>query len=272
MKYLFFLLAVVVLPVQCLLAQWPVLQTNTPETSGRGQLQAALGVEYLSKHQVPSAAIPRALLRTFVASAHIGVSRNVNLDLDWKGGLLATLQNGERGFDWGDLSVATRISILSERSWLPAMGIRTAVKLPNTSYAPYGLGNDETDYQLHILFGKHVGPVHTWWNVGLGIIGDPVNAGRQNDVYQLRLAALVPIGASTQVFSEILGMTGYIRDDDKLVQRFGMFQKFGELSLGFYSSFRIVGNERDFASAFDLSENWSIGISFRSAFTVDIFD
>ena len=272
MKCLFFVVVAFLFSVSPVFAQWPVLHTNSPETSGRGNLYTAIGVEYLAKHQASSGPIPRDLLRTFVASAHVGVSENVNLDLDWKGGLLTTLQNGSRGYDWGDLSVATRIYILAERSWLPSMGIRTAVKLPNTSYAPYGLGNDETDYNLQLLFGKKVGHINTWLNVGLGIIGDPVNAGRQNDVYQLQFAAFVPIGESTKVFSEILGMTGYLRDDDKLVQRFGVMQTFGDLTFGMYSSFRIGGNERDFGAAFDLSEHWSIGISFQRAFTVDVFD
>ena len=68
----------------------------------------------------------------------------------------------------------------------PSFGIRLATKLPIAGNES-GLGLDTMDFSLVGLFGKTVQSVRVVGNFGLGILSDPIEGDRQNDVITLRL-------------------------------------------------------------------------------------
>lgn len=265
----FWIFVLLVLPLCHALGQRPALLTEHAGTIGKGRLGAGVGFEFLTKHQSAESTLPRSLLRVFLVSIHHSVAENVNFDLDWRGGLLATLGNGERNFDWGDLTVSTKITFVPERNGIPSFGLRTAVKLPNTTYLPHRLGSDQMDYHAHLLISKSFPDVEMRLNIGFSILGDPQHAGSQDDVYSVSAAALVPVDESTRLFAEFVGLTGYRDDDDKLVSRFGALVDLGPLEWNLYGSLRIAGNNRDFGTAFEHSESWGIGIILKKMFDVN---
>jgi hypothetical protein len=252
--------------------QHPIIHTESALTLGRGKAQAGAGIEYLRKNIPPPPDFPQSVLRVFVIGWHQGVSENVNFDLDWLGGLSATFQNGTQQFDWGDLTVSTKITFFREKNDLPSVGVRTAVKLPNTSYVPSRLGSNEMDFHSFLLLTKSFGDIEARFNFRFSIVGHPEVAGVQDDVYGFEAALFAPLLENFKVFAELHGFTGYQDHNSKLLGRFGGFLQDDNYLYGIYGSLRAAGDNQDFANSFDASENWSIGIAIVRSLSLSIFD
>ena len=248
------------LPFVNVYAQRPVIFTESATALGKNRLEAGIGVEYFSKNDESLFGLPTSEVRLGVLALRFGVADNVDFDLEWRDRLLAELQSGENVADWGDLSVATKINIRKERAGIPAIGIKSAVKLPNASYLPYGLGSDQTDYFFHILLTKQIIDVEMRMTIGLGILGNPRATGSQDDIYILGMASIIPLLSSSRLFVELYGFTGSLEDDDKLLARFGVSFKQFDLWWSLFGSARLAGNERDFGTAFEASEDWGVGL------------
>ena len=248
------------------LAQRPVLLTESAVTTPKYQVDFFLSSEYLRKQQTSSPTTPLIMARVGMIGWHQGISENVNLDIDWRGYLFATLRNGSKVNDWGDATIATRIQFNSEKVFTPAFGLRTAVKLPNTKYLPYGLGSNQTDFFAHLLMTKHLGVVETRLNVGLGIIGDPKNPGAQDDLSMASGALIVSATSWLTWFAEGYGFMGYLDDDDKLVARSGCTVILPGFEVNLFGSYGVLGSHVDVAGAFESSERWSAGLALKVSF------
>ncbi|MBI4547986.1 MAG: transporter [Ignavibacteriae bacterium] len=253
------IIALLFLPFRNVYSQRPVILTENAATLGFNQLEAGIGVEYFSKSDESLIELPTSEVRLGVCALRFGVAENVNFDLEWRGRLLAEMQSGESAADWGDLTVATKITILRERTNTPVLGLRSAVKLPNTSYRPYKLGSDQTDYFFHILLTKQIINIETRMNIGFGIVGNPRATASQDDIYILSGASIIPFLTNSRLFVELYGFTGSFEDDDKLLGRFGVTLHQFNLSWNIFGSVRLSGNNKDFGAAFEASEDWSIG-------------
>ncbi|MGH2568435.1 MAG: hypothetical protein ACRDGA_08865 [Bacteroidota bacterium] len=251
------------------LAQRPVLLTESVFTSGAHKVDLYVGAEYFKKSTATFPNTAESLTRLAMVGWHQGVAENVNIDLDWRGYLFATLGNGTRVNDWGDLTISTRVRIVNEKMNVPAIGFRTSVKLPNTKFIPHGLGSNQTDYYGHLLLAKHLGTVETRVNAGFGIVGDPKNIGSQDDVYLLATAVVVPANSWLSLFAEVYGLVGYYDDDDKLVARFGSSAYFAGFEWNLYGSARLAGSTIDIGGAFEVSESWGIGFAVKKALSLD---
>lgn len=251
-------------------AQSPILMTESATTLGKGVMHVGTGVEYHTKTVPSSENIPSSLLRVLGGSLHHGVAENVNFDLLWRGGLFAGYNDGREYFDWGDLSVWTKINFFPETQSRPAIALRTGIKLPNTRFAPARLGNNQTDYHSQVLLSRRSGSTEFRMGVGFSIVGDPYSAGSQDDLYSLQVAGTFGVGEDDVVFAEVYGRTGYHDNDDKLVGRLGYIGMTTFINWSIYGLVRMAGSYRDFASAFDCSETWSIGVFLFREFQVDL--
>ncbi len=81
-----------------------------------------------------------------------------------------------------DVTVATKIRLMSEGARRPAFGIRFATRLPNASNES-GLGLDTTDFSFGILGAKTVCGVRVVGNAGLAILSNPLIATVQDDAF-----------------------------------------------------------------------------------------
>lgn len=242
------------------------MHTESAQTLGKEKVQAGLAAEYLRKSTPPPPEFPQSLWRMFVLGWHQGVAENVNFDLDWFGGLSASFPNGSRGFDWGDLTVSTKIMFFKESEGFPAIGVRTSVKLPNSSYAETRLGSNKTDFHTYVLLSKHFDNIEARLNLRFSIVGDPQDVGVQDDVYGFNAALVAPVASGTRFFFELVAFSGYTDHNSKLLSRYGMMFDLGTYECSIYSSFRAAGDDRDFGNAFEASENWSIGFSVARTF------
>ena len=89
-------------------------------------------------------------------------------------------------------SSARRSAWSAEGERRPAFGVRFATRLPNATNES-GLGLDTTDFYASLLVAKTVQSVRLVGNIGSGILGDPTDGQRQNDVltYGVSLARAV---------------------------------------------------------------------------------
>ena len=176
-------------------AQQRPLVTEDPETIGAGRVLVEGGVDYSWDVEFPASGLQGNLLRIPLIGFSVGVSSIAELQID--GGLhnrlsitgqdpsaplagMLTVTDDTTG-DVEDIAIGTKVRIVSEGMRRPAFGFRFATRLPNANNET-GLGLDTTDFYASILVGKTVRSTRVVGNIGLGIIGDPVRADRQNDV------------------------------------------------------------------------------------------
>jgi len=199
------------------LAQQRPLVTEDPETVGAGLVLIEGGFD--AQHDIfyPVSGLEGNLLRLPTLGVSFGISSIAELQID--GGLYnrlnvtsrqpAPLSNlldftGDRTSDIEDVVVATKIRMLAENPGRPAIAVRFATRLPNASNES-GLGLDTTDFYVSALVGKTVQSIRFVGNVGLGILGDPTDGNRQNDVLTYGLSLARAVRQGVEVVGEING-------------------------------------------------------------------
>jgi hypothetical protein len=199
------------------LAQQRPLVTEDPETIGAGLVLLEGGVDQQHDVAYPASGLEGNLLRLPTLGVSFGISSIAELQID--GGLYNRLNvtsrqtaplshlldfSGDRTHDVEDITVATKIRLLSETAGRPAFGVRLATRLPNASNES-GLGLDTTDFYASVLFGKTVQSIRFVGNVGLGILGDPIDGNRQNDVLTYGASVARAVRQGLEVVGELNG-------------------------------------------------------------------
>jgi hypothetical protein len=199
------------------LAQQRPLVTEDPETIGAGLVLLEGGVDQQHDIAYPASGLEGNLLRLPTLGVSFGISSIAELQID--GGLYNRLNvtsrqtaplshlldfSGDRTHDVEDFTVATKIRLLSETPGRPAFGVRFATRLPNASNES-GLGLDTTDFYASALFGKTVQSIRFVGNVGLGILGDPIDGNRQNDVLTYGASVARAVRQGLEVVGELNG-------------------------------------------------------------------
>jgi hypothetical protein len=200
-----------------LFAQQRPLVTEDPETIGAGLVLIEGGFDQQHDVYYPASGLKGNLLRLPTLGVSFGLSSIAELQID--GGLynrlsvtsrrtapLSSLLNfsGDSTHDVEDIVVATKIRVLAETPGRPAFGVRFATRLPNASNES-GLGLDTTDFYVSATVGKTVQSIRFVGNVGLGILGDPVDGNRQNDVLTYGASFARAVRQGLEVVGEVNG-------------------------------------------------------------------
>jgi hypothetical protein len=179
---------------QSALAQQRPLLTEDPESIGSGRLLIEGGIDGAHDRQYPASGLEGNLWRAPTIGVSIGISSIAELQID--GGFYNRLRitnrqdaplsdlltvTGNSTHDVEDFVVGTKIRLLGESAKHPAFGLRVATRLPNAGNES-GLGLDTTDFFASLLAAKTVQSIRIVGNLGLGILGDPTEGHRQNDV------------------------------------------------------------------------------------------
>lgn len=198
-------------------AQQRPLVTEDPETVGAGRVLLEGGVEYSRDVVYPVSGFEGNLLRVPLVGISIGVSSIAEVQIDQASishlsitarrpapltGLVTA--TGASTTDTDDLVIGTKIRIAPEGTSRPAFGFRFATKLPNANNES-GLGLDTTDFFASILLGKTTQSVRIVGNLGVGILGDPTNGNRQNDVITYGLSFARALTNEAEVVGEANG-------------------------------------------------------------------
>ncbi len=189
-------------------AQQRPLITEDPETVGTGNVLIEAGFDSQRRVFYPASGLEGDLLRVPMVGVSLGFSSILELQLD--AGFYDRLAitsikpaplsdqleiTGDHTTDVDDVVVATKIRVVSEGPGRPSFGIRLATKLPIMTNSS-GLGLDTMDFHIIGLFGKTTRAVRVVGNLGLGILSDPIEGDRQNDVilYGLSMARALQHG------------------------------------------------------------------------------
>ena len=208
---------VVILAASAALAQQRPLVTEDPETIGAGRVLVEGGVEYSRDAVYPVSGLRGNLLRVPLVGISVGVSSIAEIQIDQASfshlnitsrrpapltGLVTA--TGSSTTDSDDLLIGAKIRIAPEGTRLPAFGFRFATKLPDANNES-GLGLDTTDFFASVLAGKTTQSVRIVGNIGFGILGDPTNGNRQNDVLTYGLSFARALTNAAEVVGEVNG-------------------------------------------------------------------
>jgi hypothetical protein len=187
-------------------AQQRPLATEDPETIGAGRVLVEGGIDFANDQTYPVSGLGGNLWRLPTVGVSAGISSIAEIQID--GGLFNHLSissrnpsaplassvtaTGSSTNDVEDFVMGTKVRLAAESSDRPAFGFRFATKLPNASNES-GLGTDTTDFYASLLVAKTIQSVRLVGNIGLGILADPTDGDRQNDVltYGFSLARAV---------------------------------------------------------------------------------
>ena len=214
------IVAIFLLQISLLHSQHRPLITERAETVPRGYALFDLGIEYLQNAVFPFSGLKGDLTRAGVLGFRVGAADNVEIQV------LGTVQHvlsiqerfdapntprleipGDSTHDVGDFSLATKVRFLKEDGKRPALAFRFGMQLPNASNEN-GLGNDETNIFGSFLLEKEFGKVRFLTNLGIVILGDPVEAGSQDDLFTYGVAALYQVHPRVSLVGDIYGRTG----------------------------------------------------------------
>jgi hypothetical protein len=228
-------------------AQQRPLLTEDPETIGAGRVLVEGGVEYDDDAVYPVSGLRGNLWRFPLIGVSVGLSSIAELQIDQ--GSFSRLSitdrsraplsdlvtaTGSSTTDADDVIIGTKIRIAAETSSRPAFGFRFATKLPNAGNES-GLGLDTTDFFATVIAGKTTQSVRIVGNVGLGILGDPTNGNRQNDVLLYGISFARAITNAAEVVGEVYGRANTRGDgplpgtESRSVVRMGLRYTYGGL-------------------------------------------
>jgi len=251
------LLALVAAPLR---AEWLApLEAETAETLGGGTAEIGFGASYFNDARYPPFT-PRGEIKwqslTAVPELAFRVAPADVVEIQASYELLALDENTVSGgkhstYGGGDARLFTKIWAVTERTWIPATGVRFGVKLPNASKSDR-LGTDETDFIIQVLGSKRFADWATHLNLGIAILGNPGFAGEssdgQDDLFTYDLAVVSPPfgappaeGWSVRGLMEVMGATGSRFDNDFTEIRGGPQVMWGGWTLYFGASGSLDG-------------------------------
>jgi len=199
------------------IAQQRPLVTEDPESIGGGRVLIEAGLDRALDQVYPVSGLRGDLWRVPTIGISVGISPIAEIQID--AGLYSRLSITERQaaplsalvtatgsstHDVEDIVIATKIRLAPETAGRPAFGFRFGTKLPNASNES-GMGTDTTDFLASLLVGKTVRSVRVVGNVGLGILADPTQGDRQNDVITYGLSIARAVTQRTEFVGEVNG-------------------------------------------------------------------
>jgi hypothetical protein len=198
-------------------AQQRPLATEDPEVIGDGRLLVEAGVETGSNVWYPLSGLRGDRFAVPVGLC-LGLGRYAELQLDtgynWLG--IDSREDAPLAFrvpaditrtsDILDVTVATKLRVLTEGRHRPSVGVRFSTRLPNASNES-GLGLDTTDFYFTILAGKTIGSFRIVGNAGIGILGNPLVATIQSDAFRGGLSVAHAVTRTVDVVGEITGQS-----------------------------------------------------------------
>jgi hypothetical protein len=199
-------------------AQQRPLITEDPETIGAGRILVEGGLDWAHDAHYPASGLQGDLLRLPTIGLSFGISSIAEFQIDGslydrlsisarnRNAPLAPLitRTGDTTSDIEDAIVATKIRIVPEGMRRPAFGLRLATKLPNASNES-GLGLDTMDFYASLLGAKTVQSIRVVANVGGGILSDPIQGNRQNDVFLYGLSFARAMTQKAELVGELNG-------------------------------------------------------------------
>jgi hypothetical protein len=197
------------------------IKTESAELLPVGRVSIELGAEFLHRARYSLSGLEGDLLRLGTMQVRFGVGEYAEFSLSGvgrdyltithrTGAILPTTFTGDSTSDFGDMILATKLKLAPEKGNLPAISFRFGVQLPNASNES-GLGNDETEFLSSVLLSKHLGRAMVSGNLGLAILGSPVQANTQADMLTYGFGIVLPVHGGLEMVGDLSGRQGPVR-------------------------------------------------------------
>jgi hypothetical protein len=198
-------------------AQQQPLTTQDPQTIGGGQILVRGEFSYARDAVFPLTGLTGNLWQLPVLGIDVGLGPIADLQLT--GGPYDELSitkratapfsdlvlvPGDSTHAVDDISIGTKIKLVSEGRVEPAMAFRFSVRLPNAKRQE-GLGQDTTDFSASLLSGKTIGVLRVLGNIGFMIMSEPTDELKQNDVLTYGAAGSLRITPRAELMGEVNG-------------------------------------------------------------------
>ena len=192
------------------------LVTEDSEPIGAGRVLIEGGIDYGHDQTYPVSGLTGNLWRIPSIGVSVGISSIAEFQIDSgidhlgitkrQAAPLSSLvtATGTTTTDVDDVVIGTKIKLVSEAESHPAFTFRFATRLPNASNES-GLGLDTFDFYPSLLVGKTVQSIRVVGNVGLGILADPTNGNRQNDVLTYGFSVARAVTTAAELVGEVNG-------------------------------------------------------------------
>jgi hypothetical protein len=216
-KYLI-IVAWFVFPAVLVQAQQRPLRTDVTDPVGLGRIRVDFGLEFLQGQRFTLSGLEGDLTRVGVTSIHVGVSEFAEFQIS---GVVRDFLSvsrrtppaippdfaGNATSDVGDLVLASKFRLATERGARPALGFKFAVQLPNASNES-GIGSDVTNFHALFLASKHIRGAQILGNLGLAILGSAVQPNSQADLLTYGFGIIIPMHSKANLVSEVQGRAG----------------------------------------------------------------
>ncbi len=197
------------------------LKTEDAELLRTGRIRVELGIELLQGQRYSLSGLEGDLTRLGVSAIHVGVGEYAEFQISGviqdfltvsrrSSPVVPPLFSGDSTSDFGNLILASKLKLTSERKYRPSMAFKFAVELPNANQNS-GLGTDETEFYASLLFKKQLWNSQILANVGFAILGSPVYPASQTDPLTYAAAVIIPLNQQFNLVSEIYGRQGPAR-------------------------------------------------------------
>jgi len=197
------------------------LKTEGPELIGVGSVRVDFGVEFLHRQRYPLSGLEGDLMRLGVTTIRIGVGDYAEFQISGvcrdfltvnrrTAPAIAPTFAGDTSSDFGDLLLGTKLKLAAEKGTRPAIAFKFAVHIA-TATNESGLGTDETEFFSSLLISKHLGKVQLLGDLGLAILGSPIQPNSQADLLTYGLGVIVPVSGKLELVGEMYGRQGPLR-------------------------------------------------------------
>lgn len=185
------------------------LSTESPYTLPAGNMQFNLGCGFWGHKNFGFSPFSQHFHRDVYSwpALAVGIGLGSRVDLRFTYDVLFVEEDELRIKErWksGDLAFFTKIQVLEERRWRPALGVSLGAKLPNAGQN-YRVGTDETDLAFLVLAEKQARTITLNAQAGLLILGNPYSMARQDDLLAYGLAATLPVRGPMHAGVELIG-------------------------------------------------------------------
>ena len=200
-----------------LYSQHRPLKTDDASLLPVGLVRMEIGAEFLQRQRYALSGLEGDLTRGS-AAVSIGVGEYAEFQISSVFQEVLSISNrttpvvapdiyGDSTRSVGNITLGTKLKLVGEKGWRPAMAFRFAVELPNANQA-HGLANDETEFYADLLFGRNIGRARVLGNLGFAILGSPITAGKQADLLTYGVAVVMPLHRRLNLAVEISGREG----------------------------------------------------------------
>jgi len=270
-RSLFAILLAIFCFAPCAYGQQRPLITEDVDIIKPGTVRLQLGFDFTQGKQFGLSGLKGDLTRIGVVGVNVGLAPNVEFQLQGvmqnylsiksQGPTPINLDLGANPFsthDTGDFALFMKMKLRGEDKYMPAIGFRFGVILPNSNQAR-GIGSNTTNFLGTILLGKRFGNLNAFANVGIGILTAPTQPFSQNDVILYGLGAIYKV-------NDRLNLAGEVNGCHSTRKPFPGTEDESEARLGF--QLRAAGLVWDAAGTFGLTKfSPKTGITF--GFTYD---